>query len=96
MLAMLHRFRPAWMAEQDGMLRALAAAAEARTTAVGGHFLLHALAGSFSELVLAVAEAETPTEAERAAAELLRFGASSGADTLTGMRLALAAMTPQL
>lgn len=71
-----------------GLAPAVARAAAARTTAVGREFVLHALAGRFSEPVLTLLRARSAPEAAAAAARLAAFGATSGADTLTGMRLA--------
>lgn len=71
-----------------GLVPAVARAAADRTTAVGREFVIHALAGRFSEPVLAVLRARTAPEAAAAAALLACLGATSGGDTLTGMRLA--------
>src|SRR5262249_61918740 len=73
---------------------ALARAARERTTIVAREFLLHALDGAFSEPVVALATAPGATAARAALARLLDMGASSGADTATGMRDALAALRP--
>jgi hypothetical protein len=67
---------------------AIAGSALERTTTIGREFVLHALAGRFSEPVLAVLRAISPDEQRRAVACLVRLGATSGADTLCGMRLA--------
>jgi hypothetical protein len=70
----------------------LARDAVERTTAIGREFILHALEGAFAEPVLALFAATTAAEAERAAAGLARTGATSGVDTLAGVRLAVEAM----
>jgi hypothetical protein len=44
---------------EPGAAAAIAAAAAARTTAIGREFVLHALAGRFSEPVLAVLRARS-------------------------------------
>jgi hypothetical protein len=70
------------------VLGPLAGAARERTTAVGREFVTHALAGRFSEPVLAVLGAASRDEGRRAVSRLLALGATSGADTLSGMQLA--------
>ena len=60
----------------------------ARTTAIGREFVLHALAGRFSEPVLAVLRARSRRSRRGRRARLAALGATSGADTLAGMRLA--------
>jgi len=92
MLAVVHRFRPDALARHPDVARAVAAAAREGTTAVGREFLLHALAGSFSEAVIALASAGTEGAAREALADLLTMGATSGADTAVGMRLGLEAI----
>lgn len=71
---------------------AIAEATERGTTTVGRAFLVHALGGEFSEAVGALLRAETITEARVAAASLRAMGGTSGTDTLSGMRLAFAAL----
>ena len=87
-LAVLHAVDPAPLTREPAVAGAIAEAAETRTTAIGREFVLHALAGHFSEPVLAVLRARSRTESARAAARLAALGATSGADTLGGMRLA--------
>ncbi len=70
----------------------LARDAAERTTTIGREFILHALEGAFAEPLLALFTAATPPAAERAAAALAHTGATSGADTLTGIRLAVEAV----
>ena len=69
-------------------LGVIAGSARERTTAVGREFVLHAIAGRFSEPVLAVLRAAAPDAQRRAVERLAGLGATSGADTLCGMRLA--------
>ena len=87
-LAVLHAVDPAPLTRAPATAGAIAEAARARTTAIGREFVLHALAGRFSEPVLAVLRARSVPESARAAARLAALGATSGADTLGGMRLA--------
>lgn len=70
------------------LVTAIARAAGDCTTAVGREFVVHALAGRFSEPVLALLRARSAHAAAAAAARLATLGATSGVDTLTGMRLA--------
>jgi hypothetical protein len=93
-LAVLWRWRAAWMAERQEIRKAIAAASETATTVVGREFLLHALAGSFSEVIVDLMNARSAVEAAERADELGKMGASSGADTLWGMHLALEALQP--
>jgi hypothetical protein len=86
-LAVLHHVDPEWR-RRRAVVRPLVGAAQERTTAFGREFVLHALAGRFSEPVLAVLRAARPAPRRRAVARLLALGATSGADTLSGMRLA--------
>ena len=86
-LAVLHAVDASVLTE-PGVAAAIAADAGARTTTIAREFVLHALAGRFSEPVLAVLRARSRDEADRAAARLATSGATSGADTLHGMRLA--------
>jgi uncharacterized protein DUF2877 len=87
-LAVLHAVDPVPLMREPAVAGAIAEAAAARTTAIGREFVLHALAGRFSEPVLAVLRARSRAESARAAAHLAALGATSGADTLGGMRLA--------
>jgi hypothetical protein len=93
-LAVLWRWRAAWMAGIQEIRKAIAAASETGTTMVGREFLLHALAGSFSEVIVDLMHARSSAEAVERADELGKMGASSGADTLRGMHLALEALQP--
>jgi hypothetical protein len=87
-LAVLHAIDAGALAREPGPVAAIATTAAARTTAIGREFVLHALAGRFSEPVLAVLRARSSLESARAAERLRGLGATSGADTLAGMRLA--------
>jgi len=90
-LAILHRLADGWPAA-GAVARALTAHAVDATTTVGAAFLRHAVAGQFSEPLRDLAMAKSPSAARAAAAALARMGATSGADTLAGMRAALAAL----
>jgi hypothetical protein len=87
-LAILHTLDAGGLTREPALAASIAAAAAARTTAIGREFVLHALAGRFSEPVLAVLRAPSRRESTRAAGRLSALGATSGADTLAGMRLA--------
>jgi uncharacterized protein DUF2877 len=88
-LAVLHHVDREWLPRGGASaVGAIAGSARARTTTIGREFVLHALAGRFSEPVLAVLRATSPEEQRRAVARLAGLGATSGADTLCGMRLA--------
>jgi uncharacterized protein DUF2877 len=91
-LAVLQRFSRPWLESLPEIPAALAAAVEDGTTMMGREFILHALAGSFSEVVLRLLTATSVQDAMRAAAQLLATGGTSGADTLRGMQLALEAL----
>ena len=86
-LAVLHAV-DAGVLTQPGVAASIASDAAARTTTIAREFVLHALAGRFSEPVLAVLRARSRDEAGHAAAQLAAAGGTSGADTLHGMRLA--------
>ena len=90
-LAVTRRFRPAFAAD-DRIRGALAEATRHGTTAVAREFLLEALEGRFSELVVAVTSAADAAGARAALSDLLGLGATSGGDTAAGMDLALAAL----
>ena len=91
-LAILHRFTRGWLDEHPEIRFPIAAAARAGTTVVGRDFILHALDGVFSEVVLRVVTAPSDHEVRRAAAALSEMGSTSGADTMRGMRIALEAL----
>ena len=87
-LAVLHAVGHPALVHAPAVATAIARVAVERTTAVGREFVVHALAGRFSEPVLALLRARSPLEAADAATCLAGLGATSGADTLAGLRLA--------
>jgi hypothetical protein len=91
-LAILHRFAGSWLTGHSLIGSRLAAAAEVGTTVVGREFILHALDGRFSEVLILVVTACTAEQMRAAAGCLLETGGTSGADTLDGVRLALDAL----
>jgi hypothetical protein len=93
-LAVLWCWRAAWLQEHQEIRRTLAAVSGTRTTTIGREFLFHALDGSFSEAIASLMNARSATEAAERADALAGMGASSGADTLRGMNLALEAICP--
>ena len=96
-LAAIHRLAPELLMADPASSHRLEEAARRRTTDVARDFLLEALEGRFAEPVLALLTARSDSAANRAARELLAMGATSGADTLGGIRLgcrALAAPSP--
>jgi hypothetical protein len=66
-------------------------AARTRTTDLGREFLLHAVDGEFAECVLDAVSGDRDRE-RRGVTALLAHGASSGADTLHGLRVATRAV----
>ena len=94
MLAGLHRLGQRWAFENGHLASVLVGEAPARTTTVGAAFLAHALTGEFSEPVRDLVTAESLSRARAAGARLAVMGATSGADTLAGMRAALDALGP--
>jgi len=91
-LAVIHRFARPWLSAQPEIASRIADAAATATTAIARDFVAHALAGHFAESLIDLMTAARAEQAHRAAAELLQTGATSGADTLYGIRLALAAL----
>jgi Protein of unknown function (DUF2877) len=91
-LAAVHRLAPAWLAAHAGQRNRLAEAARSRTTDLARDFLLEALDGRFAEPVLALLTALSDDLAGNAARRLLAMGATSGADTLCGIRLGCRAL----
>jgi hypothetical protein len=87
-LAAIHRLAPGWLATHAAERDRVAEAARSRTTDLARDFLLEALDGRFAEPVLAILTALSGDEAAAAAGRLLSMGATSGADTLCGIRLA--------
>ena len=93
-LAVLHRFRPAWLTDHLDLGAQIATAARAGTTMVGREFILHALDGAFSEHILRVVAASGGEDVRRAVTALAETGGTSGVDTLDGIRIALEALSP--
>ncbi len=91
-LAAIHRLAPGWLTANDGQRHRLADAARRRTTDVARDFVLEALDGRFAEPVLALLTAGSDEDAGSAARRLLVMGATSGADTLCGIRLGCRAL----
>ena len=91
-LAVTHRFAGPWLRAHPEIEAVVGGAAAHATTAVAREFVTHALAGHFAESLVDLMTAASAEETRRATAELLRTGATSGADTLCGVRLALAAL----
>jgi hypothetical protein len=91
-LAVARRFRPDFLLDDPGIGHALADAAREGTTIVAREFLLEALEGRFSEIVIALLTAADVPRARAALGDLLELGATSGADMAAGMRLALEAL----
>jgi hypothetical protein len=94
-LAAIHRLAPGWLAAHPGQRDRIADAARRRTTDVARDFVLEALDGRFAEPVLALLTAVSEDVASRAARRLLAMGATSGADTLCGIRLGCRALETQ-
>ena len=94
MLAGLHRLGQRWAFEDGHLASVLVGGAPARTTTVGAAFLAHALTGEFSEPVRDLVTAGSLSRARAAGARLAVMGATSGADTLAGIRAALDALGP--
>lgn len=91
-LAAVHRLAPGWLAPHAGQRDRLAEAARSRTTDLARDFLLEALDGRFAEPVLALLTALSDESAADAARRLLAMGATSGADTVCGIRLGCRAL----
>jgi uncharacterized protein DUF2877 len=91
-LAAVQRLSPPWLSTRAAPPDRLAEAARTRTTDLARDFLLEALDGRFAEPVLALMTALSDDRAEDAAKRLLSMGATSGADTLCGIRLACRAL----
>ena len=95
-LATVHRLEPGWLAAHAGQRDRLSEAARSRTTDLARGFLLEALDGRFAEPVLALLTALSDESAGDAARRLLAMGASSGADTLCGIRLGCRALEARM
>ena len=94
-LAAVHRVAPGLILHAEQRDR-LAEAARTRTTDLARDFLLEAIEGRFGEAVLDLLRAPTDDAAGNAAGRLLSMGATSGADTLCGIRLACSALEAQV
>jgi hypothetical protein len=88
-LAALHRLAQRWALTGGRLDSVLVGEAQLRTTTIGAAFLAHALAGEFSEPIRDLMTAESSPGARASAARLAVMGATSGADTLAGIRAAL-------
>jgi Protein of unknown function (DUF2877) len=91
-LAVLFRFLPGWI-EESAVKEHVATHLDDHTTTIGREFVWYALRGSFSEPIVRLLTADSDAAAQRAAQTLCTFGATSGADTLAGVKLALDALT---
>jgi Protein of unknown function (DUF2877) len=91
-LAVIHRFAPTWFHAHPEIESIIRAASATATTRIAHEFITHALAGHFAESLVDLMMAQSAEAAGHAAAQLLRTGATSGADTISGIRLALAAV----
>jgi len=92
-LAVLHRFASSWLRAHPEISAAVGRAAAVSTTRVAHEFVAHALAGRFGGSLIDLLTAESADAVARSAARLLRSGATSGADTLCGVRLAVGVLT---
>ena len=91
-LAALHRLGDGWPTRDVALRDAVIAHACRSTPTVSAAFLCYAVAGQFSEPLRDLAMADTVATARAAVATLARMGATSGADTLAGMRETLYAL----
>jgi len=91
-LAALRRFTPSWLDAHPEIRTTVEQTAAVATTTVAHEFVAHALAGRFAESVVDLLTADSADEIRCAATRLLGSGATSGADTLCGVELALAAL----
>lgn len=92
-LAAAHRFAPSWLRAHPEIADTVEQTAAVATTTLAHEFVAHALAGRFADSLIDLLTAESADEVGRAAAHVLRSGATSGADTLCGVHLAIAALT---
>ena len=91
-LAVLFRFVPGWI-EESAVEEQVATYLDDHTTTIGREFVWYALQGAFSEPIVRLLTADSDVAVQRAAQTLCTFGATSGADTLAGARLALDTLT---
>jgi hypothetical protein len=91
-LAVIQRFDRRWLTAHPEIQDAVRRLAWTGTTVIAREFILHALAGHFAESIVDLVGAKSAQAARRGAGRLLGAGATSGADTLLGIRLALGAL----
>jgi len=91
-LAVIHRLTRGWLLAHPEIEASVAAAAATMTTTIAREFVVHALAGRFAESLIDLLTAESADAVGGAATRVLQSGATSGADTLCGVRLALGAL----
>ena len=91
-LAVVHRFARPWLLDHPEIRSTLERAASLGTTTVAREFIAHALAGHFAEDLVDLLTAGSAAAVGEASTRLLRTGATSGADTLVGIRFALSAL----
>ena len=91
-LAVIHRFDGPWLVAHPEIEASVRQRAWDGTTAVAREFVVHALAGHFAESIVDLLAADSVAAARWGATRLLGVGATSGCDTLLGIRLALAAL----
>jgi hypothetical protein len=92
-LAVVHRLVPFWLRAHPEISATVGRAAAVATTTIAREFVAHALAGRFADSLIGLLTAESTDDVGRAVLRVLRSGATSGADTLSGLHLALAALT---
>lgn len=88
-LAALYRLAPSWVHAHPEISATVGSRAAVATTTIAREFIVHALAGRFAESLIDLLTAESVDQVRRAATRLLECGATSGADTLCGVRLVL-------
>ena len=93
-LAVVHRFARSWFDAHPEIESVVGTASATATNAIAREFVTHALAGQFGEILIDLMSAQSASDIERAVTCLLRMGATSGPDTLDGIRLALCALGP--
>jgi hypothetical protein len=94
-LAVVHRFARSLLNAYPEIESVVGAASAIATNTIAREFVTHALAGQFSESLIDLMSSQSAEDIERAVTHLLRTGATSGADTLHGIRLALCALWTQ-
>ena len=91
-LAVVHRFARSWLDAHPEIESVVRTASVTATNTIAREFVVHALAGQFSESLIDLMSADSAPDIGRAVTHLLSMGATSGADTLHGIRLALGAL----